>query len=177
MRGFSFIEILTVLSVISLLGALATPPCLKYYGSFCVKAAANDIVNLMKEGKMRSLEGTDHALFFSSEEQSVTLVSGKGADNRWGTSDDMVLRSLRLRDKGGGLRFGYGSYGPVYGLTAAPDGISFTNNRLFFNDELTGTAGTIYLISSSGAAMAIVLDTRDAGCDIYWWNGRNWIKQ
>ena len=84
---------------------------------------------------------------------------------------------FRLSDKGGGLRFGYGSYGPLPGLAAASDGITFqSNNTLVCNGDLTGSAGTVYIISRSGSAMAITMNSSDFSYSMWRWIGKKWVR-
>jgi prepilin-type N-terminal cleavage/methylation domain-containing protein len=180
-EGFTLLELVVVLSVIAILGAIAAPPCMRYYHSCCLKAAMLDIAQMVREGKMRSLDGDDHAICFDPVAGTVTLLAGKGADGKWNTSDDRVLRTLRLNDRGGGLKFGCESCAPIKSGTSTlikpEDGIAFMNNIATFNEELTGLcSGTVYISSSSGVAMALGMNTSDAGYKLWVWNGGEWVR-
>ncbi len=125
---------------------------------------------------MKALDEQEYAVDFEPSTGTVTLISDIGPDRKWNTRDDTVVRVLRLKDKGGGLRFGYGSYGPRDGLRAAPDGIAFTNNRLICNDRLTGLSGSVYLISAYGGAAEITVSNNTFPYPLYRWNGAKWTK-
>ncbi len=148
-------------------------------------AAVSEIAGMIKEARHNALaDGRYYALGFAPAAGKVSLISGKvslisgrGRDGKWGTADDPVVRSFRLADKGGGLRFGYGAYGPIPGLAAASDGITFPNsNTLICNPDLTGTAGAVYLITRRGSAMAIVMNSSDFGYKLWRWNGKKWVQ-
>ncbi len=179
-RGYTLIEIFVALAVCGILCAVAVPAFSRYLDRCRVKAAMLEIVNLLKEAKMRALDGESNALIIDAEKQTAALVAGKGPDGRWDTDDDPVVRVVRLKDKGGGLRFGYGRYGPIRhddkSNAAASDGVTFGNNRIVCNDELTGNLGAVYIISTSGVAMAMTINSKSYWHTLYSWDGKEWVQ-
>jgi Tfp pilus assembly protein FimT len=171
-------ELLTVVVVVGVISAIAIPSFSSYYEECCVNAAASEITGMIKEAKQKALTAEQYyAIGFNTDAGTVSLLSGRGHDGTWNTADDPVVRSLRLADKGGGLRFGYGTYGPLPGLASTTDGVTFqTNNTLVCNQDLTGNAGTVYLITRFGAAMAITMNSRDFGYTLYKRSGNRWVK-
>jgi hypothetical protein len=133
---------------------------------------------MIKEAKQNALSnGIYYAITFNTTDGIISLVSGRGPDGTWNTPDDPVVRSFRLANKGGGLKFSHGSYGPLPTLAAAPDGVSFQNNNtIIFNPDLTGTAGTVYIMSASGSAMALRMNSKDYGYAMFRWDGKEWVK-
>jgi prepilin-type N-terminal cleavage/methylation domain-containing protein len=176
--GFTLLELLTAIAIIGIIGAVAFPALSAFYGGCCVKAAIYELTGMLKEGKQNALSnGTYYAITFNTNDGIISLVSGRGSDGTWNTPDDPVVRSLRLSDKGGGLRFGHGSYGPLPTLVAAPDGISFTtNNSCVCNPDLTGNGGAVYIMSASGAAMALKMNSTAYGYFMYRWDGKEWVQ-
>lgn len=174
--GFSLVELLTVMTVVGIISAVAIPAYQSYHENCCIMAAVAEISGMIKEARQKALcDGTHYGVSFDPASGRVRLLSGSGPDGNWNTGDDQVVRSFSLSDKGGGLRFGHDSYGPLPSLAAAPDGISFPNsNTLICNPELTGTAGVAYLISKNGAAMAIKANSRDFGYTLWKWHGTAW---
>ena len=44
------------------------------------------------------------------------------------------------------------------------------------NTDLTGNAGTVYLISRNGSAMAIVMNSTDFSYALWRWGGKKWQR-
>jgi prepilin-type N-terminal cleavage/methylation domain-containing protein len=176
--GFTLLELLTAIAIICIISAVAFPAVSALYGGCCVKAAIYELTGMLKEGKQNALSnGIYYGITFNTTAGIISLVTGKGSDGTWNTPDDPVLRSFRLADKGGGLRFGHGSYGPISGLVEAPDGVSFPNNNsCICNPNLTGNPGSVYIMSASGAAMALSMNTTDFGYKMYRWDGNEWVR-
>lgn len=176
-NGFTILELLVTLAVMGLLGALTSPLFASYYGNCCLKAVMWEIAEMVREAKQSALGEKYFAIAFDPASGKISLVSGRGFDGEWNTADDELVRVLRLRDKGGGLEFGYGSYGPLPGLAATNDGITFPNNNtLICNPDLTGNAGTVYIRSRYGGAMAMTMNSRDFGYKLWRWSGAGWER-
>ena len=176
--GFTLLELLITVTIIGIISAVAIPAVSSYRGHCCVKAAIYETAGMIKEAKQNALtDGKDYGITFNTTDGIVSLVSGKGADGEWNTPDDPVVRSFRLANKGGGLKFSHGNYPPLPTLVPAPDGVSFdTNNTCVCNPDLTGNAGAVYIMSTSGSAMALTMNSKDFGYKMYRWNGQGWTQ-
>lgn len=176
--GFTLLELLTTVAIIAIISAIAILPVSFFYEKCCVMAAVSEITGMIKEAKQNALSnGKYYAITFNTTNGIISLVSGRGPDGTWNTPDDEVVRSFRLAAKGGGLRFGYGSYGPIPTYAATDDGVTFpSNNTLICNPDLTGNAGTVYIRSVSGAAMALTMNSTNFGYKMYRWNGKKWVR-
>jgi prepilin-type N-terminal cleavage/methylation domain-containing protein len=176
--GFTLVELLITVSIIGVISAVAIPAVSYYREDCCVKAAIYETAGMFKEAKQNAVsDGKDYGITFNTADGIISLVSGKGADGVWNTPDDPVVRSFRLAQKGSGLKFSHGNYGPLPTLVAAPDGVSFdTNNTCVCNPELTGNAGTVYIMSASGSAMALKMNSTAFGYFMYRWNGKRWTQ-
>jgi type II secretory pathway pseudopilin PulG len=174
-------ELMVTVAIIGIISAIAVPAVSSYSGGCSVKVAAYEIAEMIKEAKQNALVNEKYyAISFNTAEGRVSLLSGRGPDGKWNTADDEVVRSFRLADKGGGVRFGTGGHGAINKDNAdPPDGIAVPpscSNSFIFNPELTGNAGTVYLRSASGAAMALSMNTEDYGYKMYRWGGGKWVR-
>lgn len=164
-EGFSLVELVIVIAVVACLGAIATPVVATYYSNCALKITMCDICQVVKEAKALALSADqEYAVAFNTGNSSVSLVSRRGVDGEWNTPDDEVIRSFKVAGKGGGLRFGYGACGPVPKLAETDDGVTFQyNNSMVCNQDMTGNAGTVYLVNSQGAAMALTANSTAVG--------------
>lgn len=162
--GFSLIELLIVIGIMACLGAVATPVVATYYSSCAVKTAMTDICQLIREARGLTLaSGENHAVTFNRVSGDAALVADRGDDGLWNTSDDHVVRSVKVVGRGG-VQYGYGSCGPVPGLAKTDDGITFqVNNAMICNQDLSSNAGTVYLTAGQGIAMALTVNSSVTG--------------
>ena len=177
-NGFTLVELLIVLALLGVLSAVASPSLSAYRDECSVRAVAAEICGMIREARQRALaDNSCYGVGFDPVGGKVSLLSGRGADGVWNTDDDQVVRSFAMAGRGGGVSFGYGACGPLPGLAAAADGVTFpTNNTLVCNPDLTGNAGTVYLFSRSGSAVAISVNSAEAGYKLYKWSGTRWVR-
>ncbi len=176
--GFSLMELMITMAIISIISAVAIPAVSSYYGECCLKSVTYEIAEMIREGKQKAFSDEKYyAISFTPADGRVSLLSGKGPDGKWNTADDEVARSFRLGEKGGGLRFGTAGHGAIdKDHVDPPDGVAIDDNTFYFNPELTGRGGTVYICSASGAAMALLLNSRDYGYKMYRWSGQAWVR-
>lgn len=174
-NGFTLLELLITLAVLAILVAVSTPLFASFYGSCCLKSVMWEIAGMVKEAKQCALSEKYYAISFDPALGQISLLSGRGDDGEWNTADDEVVRSFSLKDKGGGLCFGYGSFGQIPSYAPSDDGITFPNNNtLICNPDLTSNAGTVYIRSRYGGAMALTMNSTDFGYTLRRWNGTAW---
>ncbi|MEA5113524.1 MAG: prepilin-type N-terminal cleavage/methylation domain-containing protein [Geobacteraceae bacterium] len=174
--GFTLVELLTILAVTGIIAALAISAFSSTYSDVCLKSVMCDLGCMINEAKQNALDGRYYAIGFRPDHGTIMLITEKGADGKWNTSDDEVKRTVRLKDKGGGLGFGYGGCGPVPELAATKSGTTFQNNTLVCNPQLTGSPGTVYIRSGNGSAMALTMNTHDFDYSLRICKGKSWTE-
>lgn len=170
--GFTLLELILVVAIISVLSAIAVPAFSSMYGEFRLKSVVREIREIIRDAKLLSIQDKPCAIEFDPDRNLITLFSGKGADDNWGTGDETVVRTLTLP---GGISFGYGSRGPIKNSKEYEDGISFKNNRFACLTGITGDNGTVYLQSLSGGAMAVSANSNDFSLTVRKWSGGAWV--
>lgn len=179
-KGFTLLELILVIAIISVMSAFAVPAFSSLYGDICLKRAVLDMKTLFKDAKLLSIQGKSCAILFDPAKGRATLYSGRGPDDKWDTGDETLVSELDLSEMGGGLSFGYGTRGPVRNpreLAKTDDGVAFQYNRFVSDEGVVGIAGSVYIQSaSSGGAAALVFNRADFSCSIHRWDGKDWIK-
>lgn len=174
-KGFTLLELILVIAIISVMSAFAVPAFSSLYGDICLKRAVLEIKGMFKDAKLLSIQDKSCAILFDPAKGRATLYSGRGPDDKWDTGDETLVSELDLSEMGGGLSFGYGARGPVG--RPAEDGISFDDNRFVSREGIVGAAGSVYIQSaSSGGAAALVFNSADFSCSVYRWDGKDWIE-
>lgn len=174
-KGYTLVEIVVVLSIVLVLGAIATPVIATYRCNCCMKVAVCEICEMIKEARGLALvSDTPVAVSFNPITTEVSLVSDRGADSKWNTADDKIIRSFKLINKAG-MHFGFGSCGPVPGLANEVDGISFQNNNsMVCNQEMSSNAGTVYLFLNESRVTALTVNSSDLKVTIRDCRGGKW---
>jgi prepilin-type N-terminal cleavage/methylation domain-containing protein len=174
-KGYSLVEILVVIAIVVTLGAIATPVVATYHANCSMKIAVCEICEMIKEARALALAANNPvAVTFAPSSTAVSLVADRGADGKWNTTDDTLIRSFKLFNKSG-IRFGYGACGPVPGLANEADGITFqTNNSMVCNQEMSSNAGTVYLIVNDSRVTALTVNSVDSKITIRECRGGQW---
>ncbi len=153
-KGFSIIEMMIVIAIIGILAMIAVPDFLGLTPRARLKSAARDIVSNMQLARVKAIrDGSPWAVQFDTGDARYRVLSDKGADDTWNTTDDDSYKTVNLSDYKG-VSFGSG-HGPRPGLSDPADGVSFGGNRAIFNSDGTSSAGTVYVKNDDGDTFAV----------------------
>jgi len=167
--GFTLIELMIVISIISILTAIAVPAVMNWLPNYRLKAAARDLYSNMQKAKLEAVKtNSDYAVIFDTAAGTYQILSDPGPDSTWGTADDTndnpgkdeiygnaddipEKLPLVLATYGSGVAFGHGNAAAPIGATF-DDEITFNNNVVVFNSRGTCNAGYVYLQNDKNSA-------------------------
>ena len=159
-KGFTFLEILLVLSIIGILFALAVSDISAFTERFYLQATARQISTDLRDMKMRSV----------IERQSY-IVNFDTPNNFY----ELTGRRINLPQ---GIRFGFspGVLGPPANPAETPeaDGVTFTSNKISFYPYGSNSMGTIYITNDRNETLALSL-TITGRVRIWRWDGKTWL--
>ncbi len=158
-KGFTFLEVLLVLSIIGILSTIAVSDISAFTDKFNLQSAARQISTDLREMKM-----------LSTIERSNLTVDFDTVNNFY----DLPGRRSNLPQ---GIRFGFspGVLGPPNNPAETPDtdGVTFISNRVSFYSQGSNSLGTIYITNDRNVTMAISLSITGK-IKIWRWNGERW---
>ncbi len=147
--GFTLIELIVVLAILSILLFMAVPSFMGWTPRSSLKRATRDIVSSFEQARMESVKrNKTWAVEFDPIADEYKILSDYGGDEE--TFRTVSLSGYR------NISFGTG-YGGRPGATNPADGVSFTGNRVIFNPNGTSKSGTVYIMTAN-------MDTFAVGC-------------
>ncbi len=155
--GFTMLELIIVIAVISVMAAIAVPNFLSWLPQYRLKSAARDLYSNLQRAKIGAIKSNKKwAIVFNADARTYEICSGKGPDNSWGGTND-VVKKIVLSDYGSNITFGNGSATkPV--ATTFGNGITYSRptDVAVLNSRGTSNSGYVYLTNSTNIACIAV---------------------
>jgi prepilin-type N-terminal cleavage/methylation domain-containing protein len=181
--GFTLLEMMTVLGIISLLAVIATPIALSWMPRYRLKNAALDLFSNFQLARMRAIQCCgEYAIIFNGRTGNYQLVNG-GANKKFEggipASDDIVEKTVVISEYGCGVRYGFGCAVKKAtvggGSFQAGDEISYRDDIAEFNSQgMSNRMGYVYLENNQKSSYAISTATLAGVVSIKQWTGERW---
>lgn len=150
-KGFTLVELMIVVAVVSILFTLVFPNMSRLMARSRLKDAARDVYFDMQSVRMRSIkEGREFAIQFDTTANAYKVIRDRGVDGKWNTDDDEVVKTVNLTAMFSDVTFGSNA-GARPGATSTNTVITFPSKRVEFNPSgantsaPTSSSGTVYL--------------------------------
>ena len=165
--GFTIIELIGTVALISLLVVIVGPAITDCLPGYRLRAAARDLYGNLQWAKLEAIQSSGEcALYFNAETGKYQIVRG-GPDGVCNGSplghppvplnDDELLNHVCLSDYGSNVSYGSGkATQTVTGSSVLPVTVSYVNNWIRFNSKgMARELGYVYLTNSEGSAYAV----------------------
>jgi prepilin-type N-terminal cleavage/methylation domain-containing protein len=151
-RGFTLMELIVALSILSILSSIAIPAYSSWLPEYKLKNAVRDLYSNMYLARMLSIKRNDKykIIFYPVGTGSYRIVRPDGTTEKTIKFSDY--------DPTGGIGYGKGNAtedAKGVGNPVPADGISYQNNKTTFNSKGVGSWGYVYLANRKGTVYAI----------------------
>jgi type IV fimbrial biogenesis protein FimT len=186
-RGFTLIELMITIIILSVLLGLAIPGFSRWLPNYRLRGAARDIYSNLQYAKMTAVK--DRAgcgvLFdvASSRYQVVSSGPNRTFESTSGSvgGDDVVLKTVNFSEYGSGVAYGHGSAGTAIGsgfdndVTFPGDGIVFDSRGMVLSPSGAVSTGDYYVYVQNNKNNTYAVGVWSAGVIVMRrWTGSAW---
>jgi Tfp pilus assembly protein FimT len=164
--GFSLIELLLIIVIIAVIGAIAIPTFSKWLPNYRLKMASRELYSNLQRTKAAAIKSnTEWRVYFDNSVNPgrYFLCSGPGINGAWDTppalgGDDVAEMTFNLSNYEG-VNYGYGSALKDVDGQPFSSSIKFGDGTvpvaIFTNRGTVTTRGWVYLSNTKGTAYAV----------------------
>lgn len=170
-RGFTLLEVLIAVAMISVIGAIAIISFATWLPNYKLKGAARDLYSTLQKARMIAVKTNGNsAVIFDLANNNYSLC-----DN-WNSSTSSCDGSLTTTDLtllGYGIGFGHGDATSAIGV-GFDNEVTYAGDDVVFNSRgLCDASGYVYLENTSGSTYSVGSLTSGA-VRILKWHGGTW---
>lgn len=169
-KGFSLIELVTVVAIIGVLASISFPLFHKWLPNMRLKDATQDLYGYMQKARLGAVKtNSDWAIVFDSSNNTYTLYSDWDADN----DNEGVISLGSYRS---GVKFGHGDAPTDVSDNAfvVNEISSYPGNTVKFNSLGTGSTGYVYLDHEKNTTAFVVGSLSSGVIKVKRWVGGAW---
>ncbi len=182
-KGFSLVELMVVVAIIGIMGAIATPGILHWLPNYRLKSAARDLYSTIQNARLMAVrENTRLSVVFNNTVTPGFYFTDFDAS---GTINQPGEYRMDLSSYGSGVDFGFPAGLVNWNGAAVVSAITYGGGPPAFctyNSDGTTGSGTIYLINNQ-AQIVYAITTVTSGAvklrkysGILPYNQNNWIE-
>ncbi len=164
--GFSLVELMVVVAIIAVIGAIAVPNMSP--ANARLKQAARELYGNMQRARMEAIKSNQNVgIVFDTVNNQYLLCQNANSDNDCTDAGETILSTTTFSTYGSNVQFGYGA-ATLNALTtgtlaqrACPancpaNGVSYTTGDMVFGPTgRTSTLGYIYLQNNKNTSYAV----------------------
>ena len=167
-RGFSLVELMVVVAVIAVLGAISVPNMVTGIPKYRVKAAGRDLCSKLRRARSIAVKEQRNVQVIFHEDTGRYVVDGAF----------FPITSSLARYYGSGVSYGFGSATESAasgggGLPSDPVTFNGSTPTVTFNSRGIGNAGSVYLSNNRGDAYCVVVSS-SGRVRLRRWTGGQW---
>jgi prepilin-type N-terminal cleavage/methylation domain-containing protein len=169
-KGFTLVELMVVLAIITILIAVSAPTIVTGLPKYRVKNAARDLTSKIRRAKSIAVkEHRDIELVFNTADNRYSI------DGAWFPEEkNAEVRSL-ADNYGSGVSFGFGNATDNVPGTGTSDSVSFSGDKVSFNSMgISNKLGYVYLKNNRGDAYAVGIRNLSGSIVLRRWTGSKW---
>ena len=169
-KGFSLVELMVVVAIIAIIGAISAPSIVTGLPKYRVKSAARDLTSKIRHARSVAVKGhRDVTIIFDTANDRYSI------DGNWFPQEKNGQARKLAERYGSGVCFGFGNATDNVPGTGTGDVVSFSADHITFNSRgLSNKTGYVYITNNRGEAYACGIRNMAGSIVLMHWTGSSW---